>query len=222
MPPGCTVVTPTPCGASSWRSESLNPRTANLLATYAACPGGPMIPNRLDTLTTCDPCVETRLGSSVCVMRMTACRLIESTQSMSSRLTWSSRPLSATPALLTSRCRWGWLSRIGLRHGERGVAVREVDDVRRHLPVAARGAQLGGDGLEPGRVAVEQDEVAAARGELARGRAPDPARGAGEHCRSSVDDVPLHVRASVIRGARAKRTPSSSSVPRVSSRTSLR
>ncbi len=110
----------------------------------------------------------------------------------------------------------------GLRHGQRGVAVREVDDVRRHLPVAARGAQLGGDGLEPGRVAVEQDEVAAARRELARGRASDPARGAREDCRASVDDVPLHVRASVIRGARAKRTPSSSSVPRVSSRTSLR
>ena len=30
-PPGCTQVTPTPAGASSPRSDSVNPRTANLL-----------------------------------------------------------------------------------------------------------------------------------------------------------------------------------------------
>ena len=32
IPPGCTTVTPTPSSASSWRSDSLKPRTANLLA----------------------------------------------------------------------------------------------------------------------------------------------------------------------------------------------
>ena len=32
IPPGCTTVTPTPFSASSCRTASVNPRTANLLA----------------------------------------------------------------------------------------------------------------------------------------------------------------------------------------------
>ncbi len=102
IPPGCTTVTPIPFSASSCRTASVNPRTANLLAEYAACPAGAKMPNTLDTLTRCEPGCALSAGSIAWVSRTTARKLTAMTQSNSSRVTWSKRPPRATPALLTS------------------------------------------------------------------------------------------------------------------------
>jgi hypothetical protein len=103
IPPGCTTVTPTPSSASSWRTASEKPRTANLLAEYAAWPAGAMIPKTLDTLTRCEPWCAFSTGRKAWVSRTTERKLTVMTQSNSSRVTWSRRPPRATPALLTRR-----------------------------------------------------------------------------------------------------------------------
>ncbi len=101
-------MTPTPFSASSWRTASEKPRTANLLAEYAACPAGAKMPKTLDTLTRCDPGCDFSAGRKAWVSRTTERKLTAMTQSNSSRVTWSKRPPSATPALLTSRVVSGW------------------------------------------------------------------------------------------------------------------
>ena len=51
MAPGCTTTTWMPNGASSMRSESLSPSTANFVAWYQAPIGSPNRPPIEDTLT---------------------------------------------------------------------------------------------------------------------------------------------------------------------------
>ena len=53
--PGCTQCTVTGRRSMiiSWRSDSVNPRTANFAALYALCPGTDSNPNRLEMLTRC-------------------------------------------------------------------------------------------------------------------------------------------------------------------------
>ncbi len=102
-PPGCTTVTPTPRGASSCRSASVNPRTAYLLVEYATWPGGAIRPNRLEMFTRCEPGRASNCGRNALVIRITACRLISSSQSTSSSRFCSNVPESVTPALLIRR-----------------------------------------------------------------------------------------------------------------------
>ena len=77
-PPGWTTVTCTGCPAasSSARRLSVNPRTPNLLAQYAVMRPWPMIPLRLETLTTCPSPEATRCGRNALVPWMTPNRLI--------------------------------------------------------------------------------------------------------------------------------------------------
>jgi hypothetical protein len=65
--------------------------------------------------------------------------------------------------------------------------VAEVDHVR-------LGVQPAGDRGQPLRVPVQQHQPAAAAGQLARQRRPDPARRAGHHRRTAAEHVPFHQR----------------------------
>ena len=62
--------------------------------------------------------------------------------------------------------------------------LADVDAMRRDLP-PGNFADLGGDLLQPGLVAVGEREIAAARGQLQRQRAADAAGGAGHGGRAS-------------------------------------
>ena len=93
-------------------------------------------------------------------------------------------PSSATPALLMTMLSEGWAAMAALRKflDLRGLA--DIDAMRRDL-APARLADLGGDLLQPGLVAIGEREVAAARGQLQRQRAADAAGGAGHGGRTS-------------------------------------
>src|SRR5438445_13370594 len=64
------------------------------------------------------------------------------------------------------------------------AGLADVDAVGRYL-ARARFADLGGDLLQPGLVAIGERQVAAARGQLQRERAADAAGGAGQGGRAS-------------------------------------
>src|SRR5215469_1311844 len=100
-PPGCTTVTPTRVPASSCRNASEKPRTANLLAQYAVCPGGAIKPNRLEMLISRASSLFCRSGRNARVICTTPQKLMPNSQSKSLSATARKVPPSATPALLT-------------------------------------------------------------------------------------------------------------------------
>ena len=99
-PPGWMTVTPTPVPSNSCRSDSLKPRTANLDAAYAVCSAGAMMPNRLDTFATCPP-LAVSAGRNAFVSPISPNTLISKSHRISSIVSSSKRPASATPAALT-------------------------------------------------------------------------------------------------------------------------
>src|SRR5215467_5803251 len=100
-PPGCTTVMPIRVPASSLRNASEKPRTANLLAQYAVCPGGAIKPNRLEMLTSRASSLICRSGRKARVICTTPQKLMPNSQSKSLSATSRKVPPSATPALLT-------------------------------------------------------------------------------------------------------------------------
>src|SRR5882762_2496173 len=102
IPPGCTQETNTDVLSSSWRSASVNPRTANLLAEYALCPAGATIPNTLEIFTICARGSFFSRGRKYFTPYTTPQKLMPISQRKSSSEISSNLPCSATPALLIS------------------------------------------------------------------------------------------------------------------------
>jgi hypothetical protein len=96
------------------------------------------------------------------------------------------------PGVVDQQCDVGMSrgDRLAGRHGGHGVG--EIGDALGHPDAGGHRPGRGGDGGEAVRVAVEQDEVAAARGEPCGQRRADPARGAGDDGRPALEDVPAH------------------------------
>src|SRR5712671_4610302 len=102
IPPGCTQETNTEVLSNSWRSASVNPRTANLLAEYALCPAGATIPNTLEIFTICARGSFFSRGRKYLTPYTTPQKLMPISQRKSSSEISSNLPCSATPALLIS------------------------------------------------------------------------------------------------------------------------
>ena len=102
MQPGCTQVTFTgwPATAISWRSASVNPRTANFAALYGAWPGIANSPNMLEMLTTWPSPEAIRCGRNAFVPLTTPQKSTSMTRSMSLNAVTSMSPMNAMPALL--------------------------------------------------------------------------------------------------------------------------
>ena len=75
----------------------------------------------------------------------------------------------------------------GLREGLDLPGHADIDVVHRDLALLLRFADLGGQRLQAGLVAVSQRQVAAARGKLERQRPADATGGAGYGGRCSID-----------------------------------
>ena len=132
------------------RSASPKPRTRELAGGVGRLARGADEPEQARHVDDVRPPRGRRgCGSSVCVMRSTACRLIDSSHSTSSRLTSAKRPPSATPALLTSRCTCGCASAIS--SAAASAAARSARSTT--YVVTARSGRaarsVGGDGREP-------------------------------------------------------------------------
>ena len=160
---------------SSCRSASVKPRTANLLAAVGGLPGrrdDAEHAGHVDQVGR--PGAAFSAGSRAWVSRTTARKLTSITQSNSSRVTWSNRPPRATPALLTSSVVRGWAAASASAASAVAACVGEVDHegVDRRAAGGLRRIAVG-DAGQPVLVAVEQDQVAAARGQAVR---PAPRR----------------------------------------------
>src|SRR5208337_541462 len=88
--------------ASSCCSDSVNPRTANLLAQYALCPIAPTNPSRLDVFTMCARFSFFSSGRKKCTPWITPQKFTSISQRKSSSESSSKFPSSATPALLNT------------------------------------------------------------------------------------------------------------------------
>src|SRR5579884_3731102 len=102
MPPGWTVTAETPVPRSSWRSESVKPRTANFEAQYELWYGMPTSPNTLEVLTITPLSCSTRIGRKARVPFTTPSKLMANSQSWSSVTASSTLAAVATPALLNT------------------------------------------------------------------------------------------------------------------------
>src|SRR5882724_8926652 len=103
IPPGCTQETCTVVLASSCRKDYVNPRTANLLAEYADCPGGAISPKTLEISTICARFSRLSSGRKYLTPYTVPQKLMFISQRKSSSEISSNVPSIATPALLINR-----------------------------------------------------------------------------------------------------------------------
>ena len=138
-----------------------------------------MMPKIEERLTICAAGCCARCGRNARVACTMPQKLMLNSQSIcawSISLNW---PSSATPALLMTMLSDGWARDRGLREILDLAGLADIDAVRADLALAVA-ADLGGDRLQPGLVAIGQRQIAAARGELQRQRAADAAGRAGD------------------------------------------